>query len=515
MSILGTKRRAKAQLDRLTELVPVGIIRTDTKGRCVYVNERWCKMTGLTREETRGEGWLKAIHPHDRERVLRQWRRGASEAREFGDEFRLRPATGEVKVVSSRCLPLFDKKGKLVGQLCASTDITERQETEQALRQLTQEMSERAKELNCLFGISHIVEQASGSLTDILTETVKLLPGSWQHSEVASARIVMDGVEYKTENYADSPWKQVADILVHGERVGAVEVCYLEQMPERDEGPFLAEERSLIDAVAARLGRTTERLRAEQLLHEREQELRERLTHLTRVSVMGEMASSIAHEVNQPLTAISAYAQACKRMIESGSIEASEVLDVLARVSTEARRAGDILHRLKDLVQRHESKRSELDINKLVQDVERLASVDARLHDVRLRLELAGPPPPVRVDGVQIQQVVLNLIRNAIDAMSETEPDYREVVLRTAALDGDEVEVSVTDQGCGLPHGSEGRLFEPFFTTKKGGIGMGLSISRSIVAAHGGRMWFESNEDRGVTFHFTIPAAREMKHGRE
>lgn len=510
----GEGQDTEGQLNRLTELLPVGIIRTDTEGRCVYVNQRWCQMTGLTPAQASGDGWKRGIHPGDRDTVLRLWRQSASDVREFGEEFRLLAANGEVKLVSSRCIPLLDEGGKLAGQLCATTDITERQETEQALRELTRELSERVKELNCLFGMSHIVEQASGSLTDILSETVNLLPGSWQHSQVACARIVVDGVEHRTDNYADSPWKQAADILVHGERAGVVEVCYLQEMPKRDEGPFVAEERSLIDAVAARLGRTAERLHAAQLLHEREQDLRERLTHLTRVSVMGEMASSIAHEVNQPLTAISAFAQACKRMIESDSIAAAEVVDTLARISAEALRAGDIIHRLKDLVQKHESTRREFNIDDLVQDVERLASVDARLHDVRLLFELAGNLPPVQVDGVQIQQVMLNLIRNAIDAMDETEPERRDVVVRTAARDDHEVEVSVADHGCGLPEGSEHRLFEPFFTTKEGGIGMGLSISQSIVAAHGGRMWFEGNPGGGTIFRFTIPTVQEPEDGR-
>ncbi len=507
-------RHTEAQLDRLCELLPVGIIRTDPDGRCLYVNTRWFQMTGVSPAEASGEGWVEAIHPDDRERVLEQWQQSAAKAREFGAEFRLLAADGQVRAVASRCVPLRDEGGRLTGRLCACTDITRWQETEQALRKLTQDLSERVKELNCLFGISHIVEQASGSLSDILRETVNLLPRSWRHSDVACARIVVDDLERRTENYADSRWKQTADILVHGEPVGQVEVCYLQEMPERDEGPFLAEERSLIDAVAARLGRTSERLRAAQLLHEREQELRERLTHLTRVSVMGEMASSIAHEVNQPLTAISAYAQACKRMIESDSITATEVVDTLARISAEALRAGDILHRLKDLIQKHESERIARNVDDLVRDVERLASVDARLHDVRLVLELAGNLPDVEVDGVQIQQVVLNLIRNAIDAMVDTEPERREVVVRTAARDGDEVRLSVTDRGCGLPAGSRDRLFEPFFTTKEGGIGMGLSISRSIVTAHGGRMWFEESPDGGTTFHFTIPAVREARDGR-
>ncbi len=380
---------------------------------------------------------------------------------------------------------------------------------EPALRALTHELQERVKELNCLYEISRVVERAGGTLDSILQETVDVLPRSWEHPEGACARITLDGKEYRSENFVEGQWCQAAALNVNGEQVGRVEVCYVEERPLRDEGPFLHGERRLIDAVAGRLGRVVERVRAQQLLREREQELRERLTHLTRVGVMGEMASSIAHEVNQPLTAIATYAQACHRLVAGGQLGSPEVQSVLQRIADEALRAGGIIHRLKDLVRRRTIRRTECDLNALIRDVEQLASVDARLHDVVLGFELGSDLPPVLADGIQLQQVVLNLIRNAIDAMVDVDPAERHAVVRTRVLADGSIEVSVSDRGCGISEDAQARMFEPFFTTKHAGMGMGLSISRTIVTGHGGRMWYEPNVSGGTTFCFTVPPASE------
>ncbi len=503
------QRRAEDLLNTLIEMIPVGIIRTDTSGRCVYVNERWCRLAAISSDAASGDGWLEALHEDDRGRVSTHWKHIAPQPKEFADEFRFQAPDGQVRVISTRTLPLFDEDGKFIGHLGAVADVTERQETEKALRKLAHELTVRIKELNCLFGISHIVEHSGGSLPDILRETVSVLPASWDDPEITCARIVMNGREFKTDNFLATPWMQAAEIFVHGEEVGAIEVCYLEERPLRAEGPFLVEERSLIDAVAERLGRIAERLRAEQLLVEREQELRQRLTHLTRVSILGEMASSIAHEVNQPLTAVATYTQACRRVVEAGMTDSSELLDILQRISDEALRAGDIIHHLKDLVRGRETNRVESNINELIRDVERLASVDARLRNVTLRLELASDLPTVVVDRVQVQQVVLNLIRNGIDALEATDAEDKEVVVSSIACDSNEVRVGVSDNGCGLPEDVEDSLFEPFFTTKEDGTGMGLSISRSIVTSHGGRMWYSRNPERGTTFFFAVPTAED------
>lgn len=388
-----------------------------------------------------------------------------------------------------------------------------RETGDQSPVELRRALEERVKELNCLYGISGIVERGGGSIHTILQEIVNLLPSSWEHPAVCCARIVLDGVEFKTDNYSDTHWKQVAKLSVHGETTGAVEVRYLEEKPTRAEGPFLAEERALLNEVAERIGRLVERLRGEQLLAEREAELRGRLTHLTRVSTLGEMASSIAHEVNQPLTAIATYTQACKRMLKAGTTSTDETLEILTRVTNEAMRAGGIIHRLNSLVRKHDSKRAECDVNELIRDLEHLASVDTRLHNVQLELQLADRLPLVLADGIQIQQVVLNLIRNGVDAMADRDAENRQIVVGTASRDDGKVEISVADTGCGLASDIEEELFQPFFTTKEDGIGVGLSVSKTIVTSHGGQMWFSRNQNSGTTFFVTIPGVSEEDNG--
>jgi PAS domain S-box-containing protein len=502
------------QLDAVTELIPVGIIRMDPSGNCLHVNARWSLLTGLSAEAARGEGWKRGVAPEDRERVVREICEAGADAGEFAEEFHLRTPDGRGRAVSSRVLPLRAADGGVAGYVATVADLTERYQTEDALRDLAREHTDRIKELKCLIDIFHIIEGSGESLPDIMQRTVDLLASSWGHPEITCARIVLDGRHYQTANYRQAPWRQTADIAVDGRPAGVLEVGYLQEKPDADQGPFLAEEQRVLDAVAEQLGRTAERLNSQRVLRdrerglrEREQELRERLTHLTRVNMMGEMAASIAHEVNQPLAAIAAYAQGCRRLLEAGAPADPSLVEAVTQIANEALRAGDIVHRLDDLARKHRGQRVRCDINALIRDVHPLATVDARLHDLRLLLELDGSLPPIHADGVQLQQVLLNLIRNAIDAMDDTEAPERKVIVRTGLREDGNIEVTVTDHGCGLDEGSEARVFEPFFTTKETGIGMGLAISRSIVTAHGGRLWFTRNPDRGTTFSFTIPVA--------
>lgn len=246
-----------------------------------------------------------------------------------------------------------------------------------------------------------------------------------------------------------------------------------------------------------------ERLRRTQ---EEARETRERLAHVARVSTLGEMATGIAHEINQPLAAVAAYAQACGRMIRSRTADDVELLEALDRISHEALRAGAIINKLKELVRRRDSGQVPCDLNTLVRDVAGLAVADANHNGVDLRLSLADGLPPVTADPVQIQQVVLNLVRNGIEAM---EGCYGERILLVRTSDaGDEgVTCSVVDGGVGIEDDEEAGLFTPFYTTKESGMGMGLSISRTIIRAHGGKVWFTRNPDTGTTFHFRLPAS--------
>lgn len=379
--------------------------------------------------------------------------------------------------------------------------------------ELRRALDARVRELRCHYAVSRVIENAGGSVALVLEEMVQVLPQAWEHPSDACARITLRAARHQTADFAETPWVQRAAIQVGGEDVGEVEIRYRSPHPARDEGPFLAEERALLDSVAQRIAHLVERVESAERLAAQEAELRKRLLHLTRVTTVGEMASSIAHEVNQPLTAISTYAQACRRMVNSGGAAPEQVSHVLGRITDEALRAGDMVHRLKELVRKRESERRVCSVNSLILQVAPLAQVDARLHGVPLRLVLAPDLPGVVADGVQIQQVVLNLIRNGVDAMEGACPPGGEVTVETALTPKGHVGVAVADQGCGLPDAADEEIFQPFFTTKADGMGMGLSISRSIVLMHGGRLWFERTRPRGTTFRFTLPPATEDSDG--
>jgi len=241
--------------------------------------------------------------------------------------------------------------------------------------------------------------------------------------------------------------------------------------------------------------------------------LQERLTHFSRLSTMGEMAAGLAHEINQPLSAIATYAQACQRLIRHPEPDLEDVTAALEQINAQALRAGEVIRRLRNFVKNREVKREPVNCARLLEDLSTLAETDARLHNIRLRLDCQEPLPTVYADPIQLQQVILNLVRNAIDAMADAPEDRREVVLTTREATDGEVEVTVADYGTGLAPEATEHLFNPFFTTKASGTGLGLAISRSIVRAHGGRLWHTPNDGCGVRFHFTLPVSPAVTTG--
>jgi len=235
--------------------------------------------------------------------------------------------------------------------------------------------------------------------------------------------------------------------------------------------------------------------------------LQDRLTHFSRLSTMGEMAAGLAHEINQPLSAIATYAQAGQRFLHSPHRNDADVAEALQQISAQALRAGEVIRRLRNFVKNREVKREPVDCGRLLEDLRTLAETDARVHNVRLRLEVDDELPTVYADPIQLQQVVLNLVRNAIDAMTGMPEGRREVVLTAKSSPDAEIEFIVADHGTGLAPEAGEHMFNPFFTTKSGGTGLGLAISRSIVRAHGGRLWHTPNAGSGARFHFTLPVS--------
>ncbi len=243
------------------------------------------------------------------------------------------------------------------------------------------------------------------------------------------------------------------------------------------------------------------------------QKQQEQLAHMDRLSMMGEMAAGIAHEINQPLTAIDSYAQAAKRRIQSDAIDIEKLQDLLEKISKTSVRAGDVITRLRAMVKRQPKKRENININRLIKDSSNIAEVDIHALKFKIDFKLDSATPSVMADTIQIQQVILNLIRNAIDAASKEPDQYKVITISSKLLAAkNRVEVSVKDYGSGLDEESAQQIFNPFYTTKESGMGMGLAICHSIIQEHSGHLWVTRNSDKGTTFHFTLPTALDDKN---
>lgn len=239
------------------------------------------------------------------------------------------------------------------------------------------------------------------------------------------------------------------------------------------------------------------------------------LAHVSRLSTMGEMSSAIAHELNQPLCAILASAQASLRLLKVGRPAEGPVLEALEQVALQAKRAGDIIKHLREFTRRRAFHRSTIEMADVVREAAGLVAAEARPHNVRISIDVADDIPPVLGDTIQLEQVLVNLMRNGMEAMEDTEDGRRRLDIHVGKPQPDVVEVSIRDYGRGLPDVDHERIFEPFFSTKTEGMGIGLAISRSIVELHGGRLWATPAADGGAVFHFTVPAGTGSQNGKQ
>ena len=264
--------------------------------------------------------------------------------------------------------------------------------------------------------------------------------------------------------------------------------------------PIIAPDGSVHEWIGAAVDVTRERETA--LMVQRQ---RDELAHVARITTMGELAASLAHELNQPLTAILSNAQAAQRFLNAEPADLEEVCEILKDIVKDNSRASEVIHRLRALARKEEPEFVPLELAAVIREVVTLIHSDAILHNFRVSCEFSAELPSTRGDRVQLQQVLLNLLLNAFDAMTDCSQDHRVVLVRAEADGAAMVRVTVRDHGCGLTSDKLGKIFQPFYTTKRDGLGMGLSISRSIVEAHGGRLWAENNSDSGATFYFTVP----------
>ena len=439
------------------------------------------------------------IHPDDRE----LWRKSIRQAFESGQamrtEFRIMRPDGSVRWFVSQGRPHVGAAGTQKRMLGVSIDVTERRQIEERLR-TSEVLSDGI--LSSLPGGMVIVDR-SGAILRASDSWTKFAEGDGALDPIVLA---------VTEGQLDARQQDVKKIGPVAKEVldGIDAVLAGTQAEFRLEYsyPTPTEERwasvSILPLLRPEGGAVIYRqdITAQQRSRLEAERLRRDLTHVGRVTTMGEMAAALAHELNQPLTAILSNAHAGERYLTQAAPPLGEIREILQDVVGDARRAGEVIQRLRSLLRKEEARFLPLDINQVIREVVVLIHTDAVLRNLVIDLHLAPDLPPVCGDRVQIQQVLLNLVLNGMEAMAQ-QAEGRRIVVETARAT-EAVAISVRDEGSGVPADKLTGIFETFYTTKPNGMGMGLAISRSIVEAHGGRIWAENNSDRGATFWFTL-----------
>jgi len=354
---------------------------------------------------------------------------------------------------------------------------------------------ERVKELSCLYQMAQVVNNNDQPLEEILLEIAQIIPSALLYPDNAHAKIVFNGLEVAPRGFPKGRPKLTADIITDGQRRGSVAVTYDRNHPQMDEGPFLVEERSLLDTIARELTMLIERKR-----HEKEKgEMLARLQHADRLNMIGQLSASVAHEINEPLTAILGYAQLAAKCPNLPS-QAQEDISKIVSTSLYAR---EVVRKLLLFTRKMPAKKEVIDIGGVL--IESLGFFDARCHkeNIMVETDLASDLPPLTADPNQLRQVFSNLIFNAIQAM----PRGGRLMLKTFAADQDTL-VSVEDTGCGMSAEVRSKIFIPFYTTKAGhqGTGLGLPVVQEIVTAHGGSLRVLSEENRGTTIILRFPS---------
>lgn len=469
----------------------------DPEGRVIWSSPGFRRTTGLKHgRPTRG--WLsQVIHPDDVDRVRNAWNEARERGKAYNIEYRMRVIDGSYRMFSTRAAPRRDENGTIIRWYGLAEDVHEKKLAAIALAQAEERYRLAARATNdAIWDWNLTTDRVDWSEAVFVYRGDE--PGEDSTIHWWEGNIHPDD-RARVINSLDATLKSDRPRWSAAYRFRKIDGGYAYVY---DRGFIIRnEEGKAIRAVGAVVD-LTERRRAEAELRRTQAEL----IHVSRLSAMGTMASTLAHELNQPLTAVTSYVRGSRRLLSHiDDPNAQQVCDALEHAEEGALRAGQIVRRLRELVARGNVSVGAEDLEKLVQDASVLAFVDEHLHGISHRVMIDPAARWVQVDRIQIQQVLINLIRNAVQAMQHSEE--REVVIATSARSGDLVEVCVSDTGSGIPHQVRDALFSPFRSTKSGGLGIGLSISRTIVEAHHGKIWAEDRPGGGTIFRFTLPRA--------
>jgi signal transduction histidine kinase len=365
-------------------------------------------------------------------------------------------------------------------------------------------LRERVKELVCLYGIARAVERTEDPSGEILRKVVMLLPPAWQYPEITTARIVFDGRTYVTPNFREGRFKQAADIIIHGEKRGWIEVIYLEPKPELDEDSFLKEERSLLNAIARELAFILERIQ----INEERQKLQKQLLHADRLATIGQLAAGVAHELNEPLANILGFAQ----LVSKTPRLAGQNRQDIKKIITASFHAREIVKKLLLFSRQMPTKKTKVDINQIVREGLYFLESRCEKEGIKVILSLARDVPEIDADASQMTQVLVNLVVNAIQAM----PQGGVLTIQTQSHDK-KISLIVEDTGIGMDETILKKIFIPFFTTKEvgQGTGLGLSVVHGIVTSHGGTIKVHSNVGHGSRFKIRLPVSAESMKGEK
>ena len=476
-------RESEDRLRLVIDTIPQQIWSGPPDGSLDFCNAQWLSFMGFTQEEAQGEGWQRMLHPDDRERVLKAWRESVANGTPYEQEERHRRADGQYRWFLSRGVPLKDSEGRILRWYGTNTDIEDRKEAEARLRLVIDTLPalvwSKLPDGSADFLNQRFLEYTGFSLEEGLG-------WGWMN-------------EFHPEDRAEEEWRAAFAAGEPFEREarlrradGAYRWFLLRAVPLRDER----------GNVVKWYGTSTDiedRKRAEEAL----QEAQDKLAHVTRTQAMGELAAAIAHEVNQPLTAIVTNANFSLRQLKGSTPNLDELRTAITEIVNDGTRASAVISRIRGLLVKGSPRRTELDINEIIQEVITLLRNELKRSRIQLRTELAANLPRVQGDAVQLQQVLINLIMNAVEVMRLSTEQPRKLLIRSAK-NSDGIFVQVQDSGPGIKPELADGIFEPFFTTKAEGIGMGLAISRSIIESHGGQLSLVS-ASQGALFQFTLP----------
>ncbi len=492
--LLGASER---NLKLIIDTIPALAWSARPDGSAEFFNQHYLDFIGFSAEQASGWGWTAAVHPEDLNGLAATWQRIMASEAPGEAEARLRRHDGEYRWFLFRTNPLRDESSAILKWYGVNTDIEDRKRAEAELRRASdsfadaQRLSKTGSFITDLVADDHNWSEEAFRIfgLDPATElTVQKIRDTIHPDDLSS----FDSVIARGMTGMD---------VTFGFRIvtgrGAVKhVRGVAHVIEQAEGRPM---------FIGALQDVTESKIAEDALNK----ARSELAHVARVTTLSTLTASIAHEVNQPLSGIITNAGTCLRMLDANPPSVEGARETARRTIRDGNRASEVILRLRALFSRKEFALESLDLNEATREVVALSLSELQRNRIVLHSELADDLADVIGDRIQLQQVILNLLRNASDAMLDVHDRARQLLIRTEREDGDRVRVTVRDAGIGLDPRSLDKLFDAFYTTKSDGMGIGLSISRSIIERHHGRFWAEPNDGPGATFAFSIPRSPE------